>query len=653
MIAKLLLTVPLGIVLMNVFGMFSVRSIPVAVALYYLVFIFLPGYFLFRYFQGGMKINRLEAVPVSFVSGYVFMLPFSLAAYFLKMPLQTFIYLYSAAVSAWVLFHLFAAKNAQGLKMEKINAGPGKIAILVLCAAAGFFAADYFGGFTSGNFLVHAGIIRKMVSLGVIVNHSCYFADNNLNANMFSSYYIFLSMAARLTGADPVRMWIYLPQLIVPLALIANFCFVRRLFGSVNIALAYSLLYSVYFFFYNPTPPADGYAWYLSELAACNNHIAEQIFIPVILMVLFYYIRKDSNEQGGNRTLIFLPLMLLAQGTVHMYVQGQTHFIIYSLLFWALITRPGFIDNGKLLKSALVSSAALVFVAYLFALMNPNINPAYKILNGTGGSLPIEILGKWQIVDFKRVVLEDPMILAGTVMAVFALFYAKYDMPAFYIFALFINVSFIIYNPYIMKIASYVHPPLERVTRLNVIVPFLAASLYPLSLFYGRESSARAFSPRIKTAIVVFLVLTVVLLVKESPKRLSQVVYTKQYSLEQLDRNESFYGAIRNAVPPESVVMVNLPLTTWWTTYFPHYIVAHYFDFVLPPNVNQTKRKEDVNRFYSSALDGKSEQILRTYGVDYVFFLAAEAKGKNIEGSGYLMPVLSNNMFIICKTELK
>lgn len=113
------------------------------------------------------------------------------------------------------------------------------------------------------------------------------------------------------------------------------------------------------------------------------------------------------------------------------------------------------------------------------------------------------------------------------------------------------------------------------------------------------------------------------------------------------------YEAVNSVIPAGSVVMINLPLTTWWVTYFPHYIVAHVFDFVLTPNIDETRKKNDVQYFYANPLGEASLEILKKYSVSYVFMLAQETAGKGIEKASYLKPVLVNNMFSIYKVEIK
>jgi hypothetical protein len=148
----------------------------------------------------------------------------------------------------------------------------------------------------------------------------------------------------------------------------------------------------------------------------------------------------------------------------------------------------------------------------------------------------------------------------------------------------------------------------------------------------------------------VFFVLAAVFF-KDFPKRLSKIVYTKQYSLNQLDANGKFYDMVRSNIPKGSVVMVNLPMTTWWTTYFPHYIVAHAFDFVLPPNIDPVPRKEDVKYFYSNPVGAKSINILEKYGVEYVVFNSDKL---NLESEDYgkiFKPLYVSPRFSIYKLE--
>jgi hypothetical protein len=508
---------------------------------------------------------------------------------------------------------------------------------------AAILLADYFGGFISGNFLVHVSEIRKLCDFGVFAQNSCYFRDFKYNLNIYSTYYGFLALVSYMTRIDPISVWIYLPQFILPVGLLANFAFARKLFKNDRYALLYIFVYFFYYCVYNSGAPAEGQAWVHSEISACNNYISLGIFLPVIMMTALKY-----SENADKRLLFLMPALFLADGFIHLYVQSKTYYMLFSLLFISLMIKPEFLDRRRLLNISLWGSLGLIIFFYSYYLVSPNINPAYLTFNGTGGGLNVIFnAGRPLYADLSNTILKDPLTMGATAFFFLTIFFVKNDLPALYIFSVFFAVFFVLFNPIMLGIGYKIHPTLERVTRLYTIIPFCMALVFPLYLA-DRHKQLSKFKPIFWITVIAILIF----LAKDAPKRLGEIVYTKSFSLEQLDQRKGFDQAIRSSIPSGSTVMLNLPFTTWWTTYYSHFIVAHAFNFVLPPNIDQSQRQADVKYYYQNPLDAKSAEILKKYGVDYVFFLNREIAGKNLNGAAYLKLVGQNQMFTIYRVFL-
>lgn len=631
-----------------VFGLVTLTGKPailspyIAIGFYYYIFIYLPGYFLAKVFLKNKEYDLLEIIPYSLCAGYVFIFPWTTLAYVTKLGVGSFCAIYLSVVLVWIVFYALYIKKRRAVYSTAMRMESWTALLLGAIILAGVLMADYFGGFTSGNFLVHVSAIRKIAAFGFFEQHSCYFKDFQHNLNLYNSYYGLMGAISWITKIDPVKIWIYLPQFIVPIGLLAQFIFARKLFGSNRLAVLSLLFYFVYYYVYNPNAPAGGQAWLLSELAACNNYISIGIFLPVILTLALDYV------SGGNRRLLFFfPPLFLADGTIHLYIQSKTYFLLFAFLFWALLARPQFINIRRLSAVALASCAGLVLFAYGFLVLTPNINPAYLTVNGTGGSWPVAYYGKWPVVALNTLI-ADPMVTAAVVSFAFVVFSARSGRAALFIFSSILSIAFVIYNPIIMKLGGIVHPAYERITRLYNIIPFTLAITFPFSLVAAYKSRNAVASSLLKILLAANLVVIAVLFVK-APQRLKQIVFTKNYSNSQLENNTPFYDSIRAAIPAGSTVMINLPLSTWWTTYFPHYIVAHAFDFVLPPNINQTPRKEDVRSFYSHPADDNSRALLARYKTDYLVLTATEAQIVQPQNAGYLHPISISGMVHIYK----
>jgi hypothetical protein len=619
-------------------GVIHVSSPYIALSLFYYVFIYLPGYYLAKYFLSGSPVDRLEIVPVSLCAGYLFFSPLAVLAYILHMRIPVFLSIYIPLVAVWLVFSHFSLEKKNGYKFPKLETEKWVLWSLFGILGASFLMADYYGGFISGNFLQHVSVIRKLVSLQVIEINSPYLIDFKFPQNLYSTYYLFLALVSWISNLDPVHIWIYLPQFVFPVGLLANYYFARNLFKNNRYALLYVLVYFVYFAVYNVNGAADGHAWFNSELSACNNFLSLGIFLPVIMSLAFKY-----SENENKKLLIFLPLLFMSDGLIHLYIESKTYYMLYSVLFMCLLVKPEFLDWRKLLKITAFSSAGLILFFYFYMLLSPNINPDYHRFNGSGGSLNVIFKNGLPVyTDLAATITKDPLTLAGTACFLMTLFFVKSDLPAMYIFSVTLMVFFVLFNPLVLQLGFKIHPPMERITRLYTLIPFCMALIFPLYIS-GKHKRFSALKP----VFILIIAAVLLMLLKDSPKRLGAITFTKQQSLQSLESNAMFYKVIRDAIPAGSVVMLNTPLTTWWTTYFPHYIVDHAFPFIFPPNIDETERVKDVNKYFADPLDKGAEGTLREYKVNYVFFLNSDIKGRNMASAKYLDLVLTNQMFTI------
>jgi hypothetical protein len=360
--------------------------------------------------------------------------------------------------------------------------------------------------------------------------------------------------------------------------------------------------------------------------------------MPAILLVALIYIKE-----GNNRLLAFLPLLFLAQGLVHLYVQSKTYFVLFSFLFAAILVRPDYLDLKRSIKVVLFSSIGLsIFFAGALTLIGKNVNPYFKVFQG--GGMPLTFIGKWPIVTPLLSIARDPMTILGTLFVFLAIPFLKRDKASLFIFSVFFCICAILFDPVVLLLGGKLFPAYERITRLYNVLPFSLAFVFPLYIL-DREKRYDKYKFIFITAIVI----AAGFMIKDIGPKHSKIVYTKAGSLSELERSDRFYSIIRANIPVGSVALVNLPLTTWWTTYFSHYIVAHAFDFVLPPNIDQTQRKQDVEYFYKNPLDQRSLDIVRTYKVEYVFFSDNELANKNIQNFPEFQPLYHANGFAIFK----
>lgn len=626
---------------------FNLSNPYLAIGFSYYLFLYLPGYYIIKYFFN-KEFSSLEIFPLSLCCGYIFFMPLTILAYILSLKIKMFLFIYLIIISIFLLVVQFYLKPKYKSKFSKIKFNVYIISVFFIVFIS-FLMTDYYGGFISGNFLVHVTSIRKIYSLENISCNIGYFKDFPYTLNMYCIYYAFMAVISWISKLDPVLIWIYSPQFILPVGLIGFFCLAKRLFNSEKWALLFLVFYFLYRLVYNNYgSPADGYAWFHSENSACNNYIAIGVFFCCIMITILEYLNS-----GKKKLLFLLSLLFLTQGTIHLYSQFKTYFVLGCLFLWSLILKQEYFDYKKMSKIFIYSLfPGFLFFIYVFLLISPTVNPSYKIPNGTQGGLPLLFFGKWPLVDPSKSIFADPFFIWGTICFFVTAFFVRNDISAFYIFSIFFTVIFLIYNPLVLYIAAKFNPCYERITRIFNIIPFEFAVTFPFVFTFDKTKEKSFLQSNLSRIVLIcFCIFFCIFLIKTAPQKLKKIVYKKEFSLSQLDKNKQLYELVREKIPPGSTVLVNIGLTTWWTTYFPHYIVAHTFDFVLPPNIDQTDRVNEVKYFYQNELGEKSIEILKKYKVDYIFILPEELKNKDFKKYNYFETVYSSPYFYIYKVK--
>ena len=244
-------TIILLIGLLNILGVIDFRSPYLVLGIYYYIFLYLPGYALLKLFFKDKEIDKLEMIPISLCVGYIFFYLWVVPAYIIKARLSSFILFYIFTVIFLYLIYLYHKKSITNIRFANVNLSSLEWFILSIILAASFLMADYYGGFTSGNFLPQITVVRKTVDFNVIQQSSPYFKDFPYHQIMYHSYNVLLAMFTMLGNIDPAKFWIYIPQFILPIGLIAHFCFARRFFNSSKVGLIFLVIYFLYHGLYN------------------------------------------------------------------------------------------------------------------------------------------------------------------------------------------------------------------------------------------------------------------------------------------------------------------------------------------------------------------------------------------------------------------
>ena len=609
------------------------------------VLLIMPGYILSRFFLKTDDFSNFELLPAYLCLGCLWLLVPGLASYILRFSADTMTRIYLGCVFFLVLVYGLI-KPSQGIpgkrNMKNEFTLPCKI-IFTAIVIISFLMGLYYGGFISGNFLFHMSFIRKLIELPRIAYANAYFNDSHAWTYGYNIWYLFYAMVSRIAHADPVTIWINMVPFVVPFGILAVFSFFRRLSGRHEVAL---LGAGVFFLNqallnYLPSGMSTDSFWYWSEIAACPNFLARDIFIPVILCMGICCL---SDPKGKERYLYMISALSFTLCLIHMYFFLLLLYMLFCLALFSIIVRHDFWQTRDLAKVSLsILLPGILFVFYMFAVLFPTVNPGYLSPFTIDAYHPVIFLkNNLPLIDPVRGLLFSPVNKIAFLLLPFVLALLKKDRTAFFCSSIVVTTVLIYFNPPLLALVRKFHPSLDRIYRIVEIVPYPLITgfiVYRACCFLG------------KSRLLKILGIVVVLLLSVPVKhRLSGVVHTRIRSIESMEQNGMFFGLVRHLIPPGSVVLIDMPKSTFWTTYFSHYIVAHAFNCVLPPNVDQTGRVEDVNYFFGNPLTSRSMEILEKYGVDYLFIDKNYAKNKDFtKEENTFRNVFESGMFDIYK----
>lgn len=617
---------------------------------------FLPGFLLYATIFKNKRKVFYEAMPLSLaLSMAVLVLPAFLGFHYgLSLDFVFYCFLIELLIIIGVFLYVYRSSLREffNLKIKKSSFYKNKyLKILLIILLLVLFKAILTPGFQDGDTLRHINEIRKIVEFSEISFGASFIKEYQGVGNYgYNLLHLFLALVAKISSLDIIEVIRFIPVFISVFLLLAYFYFSKELFNSEKIALyATGVLFIWeivlgYHFIY----PGIANYWTWSQLIP--SFIARNILIFSTLALVFTYLRS-----GKNKYLYLFPVLSLTTAFLHIHYFGVLVLLLGLVLVFLFIFRfnEKVLIKRMLISFILVSAPALPYVFFIASKLYPIRNLLYE-LTLVAGNRPVRMVAGFPVIDpFKVIYLDFVHKLAYLLMPLL-IFLVRKKRYAVYLLALFLGPLLIIFNPPLLKFLQKFNPALDRVWRLNEILPYTQIVGLFLFLFVAKfkkelKGLKRAIleRPRREKILAAGLMLIIVLTLCYKSINIayfnSSTMGKNMIDTLYLWKTESLKAFAQNTMPVGSVVLMDNIISGIWPYYYPHYVVSVNWGVNnhIPVSFNQYQRYNDVEKYLAQErLNSWSFEFLDKYGVDYVLvnkhvknndMLMGKIKEKHIE----------------------
>jgi hypothetical protein len=638
---------------------------------------FYPGRVIYAWLEG--KTDWIELVPLSFAFSFLVFVPLSL-----------FKYVTGAGLGNLILAYLFCALLAVVfVKPKNIRSGDviyksnkdGSYYVLLAVLAASFFFAAYFGNWTSGDFVIHLPYIRKFYDIADLKYGNAfakYLGKYDQSVYGYNVWHLFVVMISKVSHLDPIQVWAYISAFIVPVNIMAFYSAIRFMTRKRSVATLGTVLYFVWEATIAPGNEGGGNDHWKWSSSAYPFFIGI-LFMMLAVLYVFKYINTPGSENqrtaaGGNKPAapksqnlkfeapnsgLFNNKYLYVVSALSVTVAFAHPSIAYELLFLvgcffagSLFYRQHYAD---LPAKLFVVMLAILIPGGICAVLQtikfvPVINPWFANGSASGNSV-YYLKNHLPIINPFENIWHDPLRCVSFATALLLLTYRpKMEKWMLYLSSIFVVTMFLFFNPYLLALLKKANPDLQRVFRLEEVVPYSFS--IAAFLIFTPEWLKKIFQKYKPLAYAGILAAAVALVAYAAPnmKYLNTTPYTASKTAELLETNREFIQSVSAVIPAGSVVLIAREMTWYWPVFFSHYFISSATDTFLPPNFDPTERNKDLENFLNKPMDENSFRILDKYKVGYLVLRNKDLPLRNIDGySDRLVPVLKGGALNIFK----
>jgi hypothetical protein len=473
--------------------------------------------------------------------------------------------------------------------------------IMLTGAILGLYAGGILGYETDAP--DHIACLREMVERDRILPRTTFYADGDGVAtdSRKGFFHVALASAALLTGTDPVRLWNFMPGLLIPLALVVFHSYARRLLRSEGTALFATFLALVCYAEVTRGPFARlGY----------GSHMGIVLAWATLTLALDFVMARPRRTHLG-----LLALAAFAATATHFFACLLVLFSLSVYLVAMLALRRRTYTGTRRLAVALLVTVAgsLPAIAWRLAYTLPALNPIHTHRQGIlyfTDSLFIILPSEW--VRF--------LFGAGFGAIVLSLFLwkrAREDDALLYLASLSIAPLLVAANPLVVPLLE---PHLGYlVARFVQAVPFLMVLAY-MARWMGESLLELTSARRILVSLVFYLFMVVLLF-----PRLE--AFARSFSASSLEAQrarsvlvwDDLLAKLRAEIPTPAVILSD-PLTSYSIPALTrHSTVAVLNQHGSPSDSLALVRLAACRDVLSPYIGtGEKARLCRRFGVDYV-----------------------------------
>ncbi|MCK4643706.1 hypothetical protein KAU32_08720 [bacterium] len=269
------------------------------IELLYFIFLFIvPGIVIYRIFFS--QELGIEKVPYFFVlSLLIYYIPCGLGFLF-ELSLKKTVFLVYVIYILLVMFFLFLllSKKIKSTKIIPLNTyssvtiGIALVYVILLYIIKGDIAND----------LNNLSIIYKSLFNNIVQNKNFVYSNEGMDPRFsFSLYHFMILIYSKISGLDPLKIWINLPAYMSFIAIFAQYCFGKHLLKKNLGGLLVVLVFIFHF-------GGIGYERLILRKFALADAIAMYTILPLALIEMIKYL--DSSDKKYLWTTIIISLIL-------------------------------------------------------------------------------------------------------------------------------------------------------------------------------------------------------------------------------------------------------------------------------------------------------------------------------------------------------
>lgn len=574
--------------------------------------LFFPGYLLSNILFKKNKLEIDEKLPVYFTFTTVLIMLPSLTAYISGYSLRFIMHSAGVIIISLIICNIWRTvlnnkkmTGSTGIEPDysygersvfiKINLLIMLVVSCVVMVKAGAYMVP-----TSDSLGYLAGI-RKIVLGNVMSVYDPYYAGTKDPAAAFGTWQVIIAVIGRVSGEDIVKIWRFLPVILVPLSINTHYIFAKNIFRNRIAALISTLILFMIGITYR------NMQWW--QEIVYSSWIARLIILPVVLLFMLKYIYGKTD---AKKYLLAGALAGLSLAVFHVYYYLLVIFSILSFLVFYILYMKHKTDLIRRIMRylAVVVLAALPFIILRYTtsygIMNPRFLVPEGIIKLSDTLFIIDILGnlKWHMF------IPLPLFVLSVILALLILSAAKKDNASIFLMSNMLFPLLVMINPVIVPVIGK-YLSVNYVSRMLRIMPSVMVIGYCLNkaLSFCKNMGIYKFVP----VVLIYITLGISIKGFDSLPVRRGIVEIMRKTAQILENN---------GIKKESVIFSDPVVSYNLGAFLDIYAVAINSSHASPMAQDQEKRFLDSKSILDPGTNIKQTVgLLKEYNVSYIVLI--------------------------------